>query len=157
MRMRPRPNRLAVLCAAALVAGCSPGAEEPAAGEPPPAEVHRDIPGLTKVFPAIGAPESVAWVQWGGPSGDAEVAPVRWTDAVVRLAPAVADAMVAQFEPTDTGRRPRVQDALAAEVPPGPFLTGELLDTGFSSDSTSTYAFLDQEHATLVLQATTLG
>lgn len=76
---------------------------------------------------------------------------------MVRLAPAVAEAMIAQFEPTDTGRAPRVQDVLEPEMPPGPFLTGDLLDVGFSSDSTSTYAFLDRERATLVLQATSLG
>ena len=138
--------------------GCSAPSAEVAAPQapPPPTDVHRDIPGLAKVFPGIGAPESVAWLQWGDPAGgDADVA-VRWTDAVVTLSPAVADAMVAQFKPTDTGRAPKVQDALSAEVPPGPFLTGELLDAGFSSDSTSTYAFLDRAAATLVLQATSL-
>lgn len=147
----------AALCAA-VATGCS-GTSAPTAQDvpsAPPLEVHRDIPGLAQVFPGIGAPESVAWVQWGDPAGDAADAGVRWTDAVVRLAPAVTDAMVDQFTPADTGRRPQVQDALAGEVPPGPFLTGELLDSGFSSDSTSTYAFLDRDKSTLVLQATSL-
>lgn len=109
------------------------------------------------MFPGIGAPDSVAWVQWSDPDGegaDTDMSAVRWTDAVVKLAPAVADAMATQFQPADTGRAPKVQDALAAEVPPGPFLTGERLDAGFSSDTTSTYAFLDRDRATLVLQAT---
>lgn len=143
----------AALCAA-VASGCSDAPEEAApAASVQPTEVHRDIPGLAKAFPGIGAPESVAWVQWEDPAAaDA----VHWTDAVVRLAPAVADAMIAQFEPADTGRAPKVQDVLSAEVPPGPFLTGELLDAGFSSDITSTYAFLDRERATLVLQATSL-
>lgn len=141
---------------AAVAIGCSAPSQEVAASEspPPPTDVHRDIPGLVEVFPGIGAPVSVAWLQWGDPAaGDAGA---RFTDAVVTLSPAVADAMVTQFEPTDTGRAPKVQDALSAEVPPGPFLTGELLDAGFSSDSTSTYAFLDRATATLVLQATSL-
>ena len=140
------------LCAT-VATGCSAPSDEDAASaaSPAPTEIRRDIPGLAEVFPGIGAPESVAWLQWGDPA-----AAVRWTDAVVRLAPAVADAMVTQFEPADTGRAPKVQDALSAEVPPGPFLTGELLDSGFSSDSTSTYAFLDPATATLVLQATSL-
>jgi hypothetical protein len=147
----------AALCAA-VATGCSTPSHEAAApeGPPPPADVHRDIPGLAEVFPGIGAPESVAWLQWGDPAGGDADAAVRWTDAVVKVSPAVADAMVAQFEPADTGRAPKVQDALSAEVPPGPFLTGELLDSGFSSDSTSTYAFLDRAAATLVLQATSL-
>lgn len=145
----------AALCAAVAI-GCSAPSQEVAAAQSPspPTEVHRDIPGLVTVFPGIGAPVSVAWLQWGDPAaGDADV---RFTDAVVTLSPAVAEAMVTQFEPTDTGRAPKVQDALSAEVPPGPFLTGELLDSGFSSDSTSTYAFLDRAAATLVLQATSL-
>nr|WP_313774714.1 hypothetical protein [Mycobacterium sp.] len=142
---------------AAVATGCSGAPEQPAPDvSAPPAEVHRDIAGLAKEFPGIGAPESVVWLQWDDPAaGDAETG-VSWTDAVVRLTPTVAEAMVAQFEPTDTGRAPRVQDVLQPEVPKGPFLTGVLLDTGFSSDSTSTYAFLDRERATLVLQATSL-
>lgn len=158
------------LCAAVAI-GCSTGTDEVAGGElsgagPPPLEVKHDIAGLAQAFPGIGAPESVAWVQWSGPAGegantegaDTEGANtmVRWTDAVVRLTPVVVDAMVTQFKPTDTGRKPVVQDVLQSEVSAGPFLTGELLDAGFSSDSTSTYAFLDRERATLVLQATSL-
>ncbi|WNG83353.1 hypothetical protein C6A86_006725 [Mycobacterium sp. ITM-2016-00316] len=141
---------------AAVAIGCSAPSQEVAApvSPPPPTEVHRDIPGLVKVFPGIGAPVSVAWLQWGDPAAGA--ADVRFTDAVVTLSPAVAEAMMTQFEPTDTGRAPKVQDALSAEVPAGPFLTGELLDAGFSSASTSTYAFLDRATATLVLQATSL-
>ena len=147
----------AALCVA-VATGCSAPSQEAAGPHtpPPPTDVHRDIPGLAKVFPGIGAPVSVAWLQWGDPDGGAADATVRWTDAVVTLSPAVADAMVDQFEPTDTGRAPKVQDALSAQVPPGPFLTGELLDAGFSSDSTSTYAFLDRTAAVLVLQATSL-
>jgi hypothetical protein len=146
----------AALCAA-VVAGCAGAPAQPVPDvSAPPAEVHRDIPGLAKEFPGIGAPESVVWLHWDDPAaGDADTG-VSWTDAVVRLTPTVAEAMVAQFEPTDTGRAPRVQDVLRPEVPTGPFLTGVLLDAGFSSDSTSTYAFLDRERATLVLQATSL-
>jgi hypothetical protein len=144
------------LCAA-VATGCSASQAPPAPAEAaPPAEVQRDIPALAKVFPGIGAPESVVWMTWGEPAGADAGTGVSWTDAVVRLSPAVADAMIAQLKPTDTGRAPRVQDVLQPEVPPGPFLTGELLDAGFSSASTSTYAFLDRERATLVLQATSL-
>ena len=146
------------ICVAACggaASGCSGEAEQSALPTETVVEVRHDVEGLTATIPAIGAPESVAWLQWGEPA-DGGMA-VRWTDAVVRLSPAVADAMAAQFEPTDTGRRPQVQDALSAEVPAGPFLTGELLDAGFSSDSTSTYAFLDRGQATLVLQATSIG
>ena len=142
---------------AAVAIGCSGTAGDTSPDPGPtaaaPTEVRRDVAGLVQVFPGVGAPESVAWLQWG----ESEDAGVRWTDAVIRLTPAVADAMVAQFEPSDTGRRPGVQDVLSAEVPAGPFLTGELLDAGFSSDSTSAYAFLDRGQATLVLQATSLG
>lgn len=148
----------AALCAA-VATGCSTPPQEVAAPEspPPPTDIRRDIPGLAAVFPAIGAPVAVAWLQWGDdPAGGAADAAVRWTDAVVKLAPAVADAMVSQFQPTDTGRAPKVQDALAPDVPPGPFLTGELFDAGFSTDSTATYAFLDRDKSTLVLQATSL-
>ena len=139
-----------------MAIGCSGTSQDDTgpADAAPPAEVRHDIAGLVEVFPGVGAPESAAWLQWGEPA-DGGMA-VRWTDAVVRLSPAVADAMVAQFQPADTGRAPRVQDALAAEVPAGPFLTGELLDAGFSSDTTSTYAFLDRARSTLVLQATSL-
>ncbi len=149
----------AALCAAVVI-GCSGASQDISpdvdpADAAPPTELRHDIAGLVEVFLGVGAPESVAWLQWGEPA-DGGMA-VRWTDAVVRLSPAVADAMAAQFEPTDTGRRPQVQDALSAEVPAGPFLTGELLDAGFSSDSTSTYAFLDRGQATLVLQATSIG
>ena len=142
----------AALCAA-VATGCSDTSEQAAPeASPPPTDIRRDIPGLVAVFPAVGAPDAVAWLQWGDPAEDA----VCWTDAVVKLSPAVAGAMVDQFAPTDTGRAPRVADALSAEVPPGPFLTGELLDAGFSSASTATYAFLDRDVATLVLQATSL-
>ena len=140
------------LCVVAAI-GCSK-AEEPAQPPAPPLQVRHDTTGLTPVFPAIGVPESVAWVQWSGSAGGDTTA--RWTDAVVHLAPAVVDAMVQQFEPTDTGRKPRVQDELSADVPQGPFLTGDRLDDGFSSAATSAYVFLDREHATLVLQATSL-
>ncbi|MBI3224614.1 MAG: hypothetical protein HYZ39_06115 [Mycolicibacterium cosmeticum] len=140
------------LCAVAAI-GCS-RADEPSQPAAPPLDVRRDAAGLTAVFPAIGVPESVAWVQWSGSAGGDTTA--RWTDAVVHLAPAVADAMVQQFEPTDTGRKPQVQDELSADIPKGPFLTGDRLDDGFSSVATSAYAFLDREHATLVLQATSL-
>lgn len=144
----------AALCAA-VATGCSDTSGQAAAPDapPPPADIRRDIPGLAAVFPAIGAPEAVTWLQWGDPAEDG----VRFTDAVVTLSPAVAGAMADQFAPTDTGRAPRVADALSAEVPPGPFLTGELLDAGFSSESTATYAFLDRGESTLVLQATSLN
>lgn len=135
------------LCAVAAT-GCSGDAPEPEA--PPALEVHHDVAGLTATIPAIGVPESVAWVQAADPSG------ARWTDAVVRLAPVIVDALVAQFTPTESGRVPRVPEELHAEVPAGPFLSGELLDAGFSTDVTSTYAFLDRGRATLVLQATSI-
>ncbi|MHA3023190.1 hypothetical protein ACXPWS_23370 [Mycobacterium sp. BMJ-28] len=141
-----------VLCAVAAI-GCSRTQEQPQPAAPP-LEVRHDAAGLTAVFPAIGVPESVAWVQWSGSAGGDTTA--RWTDAVVHLAPAVVDAMAEQFAPTDTGRKPQVQEELSADVPPGPFLTGERLDDGFSSGATSSYAFLDRAHATLVLQATSL-
>jgi hypothetical protein len=140
------------LCAVAAI-GCSKGQEQPAPAAPP-LEVRHDVAGLTAVFPAIGVPESVAWVQWSGSAGGDTTA--QWTDAVVHLAPAVVEAMAGQFEPTDTGRKPQVQEELSADVPQGPFLTGERLDDGFSSAATSAYAFLDRQHATLVLQATSL-
>lgn len=92
----------------------------------------------------------MSWVQWSDPAA------ARWTDAVVLLAPAVVDALIAQFSPTGTGRAPQVADELRAQVPPGPYLSGERLDAGFSTDVTSAYAFLDRERATLVLQATSL-
>ncbi|MGW0161788.1 hypothetical protein ACWDUN_21005 [Mycobacterium sp. NPDC003323] len=135
------------VCAVAA-SGCS-GVDE----NPPPApqlDVRHDVEGLAATIPAIGAPESVSWVQWSDPAA------ARWTDAVVLLAPAVVDALIAQFSPTGTGRAPQVADELRAQVPPGPYLSGERLDAGFSTDVTSAYAFLDRERATLVLQATSL-
>ncbi|WP_304107149.1 hypothetical protein [Mycolicibacterium bacteremicum] len=138
------------VCAVAA-SGCSGGSDapaEPTAG--PELVVRHDVEGLTATIPAIGIPESVAWVQDGDASG------ARWTDAVVRMNPVVVEALVAQFDPVAGGRAPRVDEALAAEVPAGPFLSGELLDAGFSTEMTSTYAFLDRAHSTLVLQATSL-
>lgn len=148
----------AALCAA-VASGCSTPSPPVAAPDTPaaPTDVRRDIPALVADFPALGVPQAVAWVQWGDPSADAAGAAVRYTDAVVTLAPAVTEAMVGQFTPTDAGRAPKVQDALAPDVPPGPFLTGELLDAGFSTDVTGTYAFLDRDASTLVLQATSLN
>ncbi|WP_131590202.1 hypothetical protein [Mycolicibacterium cosmeticum] len=143
------------VCAVAAI-GCSHGNDKSQPPPEPPVPVRHDIPALVAVFPTIGAPEAVSWVQWTGDAG-APTAGVRWTDAVVKLSPEVTEAMMKLFQPTDTGRKPRVRDELSADVPQGPFLTGERLDNGFSTPpATSTYAFLDRGHATLVLQATSL-
>jgi hypothetical protein len=154
------PNRFTrtiaatAVCAVAAI-GCSHPDDEAQPPPEPPVPVRHDIPALAAVFPTIGAPEAVSWVQWTGDAGADTT--VRWTDAVVRLSPEVAEAMMKLFQPTDTGRKPRVRDELSADVPQGPFLTGERLDNGFSTPpATSTYAFLDRGHATLVLQATSL-
>jgi hypothetical protein len=83
----------------------------------------------------------LSWVQW-------TEAGARYTDAVVRLAAPVADALLAQLSTHPTrpaaGRRCPV---LQSEVSPGPFLTGELLDLGFSTATTGFLRFPGRAHA----------
>jgi hypothetical protein len=148
---------LFVVLTGSLLAGCQK-ADDQLAGVPPPTTVRHDIPELVTRFPPLVEPASAAWVLWsddGGGDGDAPADPqVEWLDAVVQLAPGSAEALIAFTRPTDTGRKPSVQEILRPDVPEGPFLTGDALDQAFSSVTASSYAYLDQGRNILVLQST---
>jgi hypothetical protein len=145
---------LSVLAIVSLVAGCQKS-DERAAQAPPAPTVRHDLPELVKRFPPLGEPLTASWVTW---DDDQAGAPAEWNveylDAVITLNPLASNALIAVTKPTDTGRKPLVQEVLRPEVPAGPFLTGDVLDSAFSSPAASTYAYLDRGSSTLVLQST---
>lgn len=127
--------------------------EQTVSDPPPPTTVRHDVAELVTRFPILGDPVSATWVLWNDENAPADLK-VDWLDAVVQLQPGPSEALVAITRPTDTGRKPTVQEILRADVPDGPFLTGDALDKAFSSADSSSYAYLDRGRHILVLQST---
>lgn len=144
---------LAFACVAvALLTGCRSDAGEPA----PPVEVRHDLAPLTSRFPALAAPVSADWVTWNSADPNDRSIPgptTYWIDAVVRLEPATAAALMTTYQPRLDGRSPEVHDLLVAELPPGPYHSGAELDRAFSASGWITHVYLQPTADLLVLTA----
>jgi hypothetical protein len=138
-----------------LLAGCGRG-DEVVTTPPPPTQVRHDLGPLTSRFTELGAPESASWVTWNSSSRDDRVPgpSTYWLDAVVRLDPVTWLRLKTQYQPTDRGHRPAVQDLLRPGLPVGPYLTSDALDLAFTTPALASYAYLNAQSNDLVLMST---
>ena len=115
--------------------------------------VRHDLEPLTKRFPAMGDPVSASWVS--GNMGDSRVPgpSVYWIDAVVQLRPEAANRLRQEFAPQSTTKRPNVWASLTSELPQGPFLSSEALNSAFASQRVRAKVFLSENTPVVVLTA----
>lgn len=142
---------VALVAAAALV-GCQAQAEP--AVKAGTGELRTDLDPLLSRFPVLGAPAGARWMS--GTSGRADVPgpSTYWIDAVVTLDPAAAGQLMTAHAPAAEGGTPDVVEGMRAELPDGPFLTGDALDVAFDHERWHVSAYLDADSGELVLVAT---
>lgn len=148
---------IAVLMSAVLAAGCQNGgtnertsgtAEKSGTGE-----LRTDLEPLTKRFPALADVEQARWMSGTFGSDRAPGPSTYWIDAVVTLPQSKIDEL-GTYASESAGMTPEVVDGLHAELPAGPFLTGERLDQAFGHDKWFAKAYLVPDRRALVLVAT---
>lgn len=147
-------NRVVALLVVATVAlvGCQAQAEHAAkAGS---GELRTELDPLLSRFPVLGTPAGARWMSGTYGRADVPGPSTYWIDAVVTLQPVDAQRIVSTYAPTDEGEEPDVVDGVRADVPGGPFLTGEALDAAFGSERWHASAYLEPESGKLVLVAT---
>jgi len=137
------------------LAGCGRG-DEVVTTPPPPTQVRHDLGPLTSRFPELGAPVSASWVTWNssGPDDRVPGPSTYWLDAVVRLDPVTWLRLKTQFQPTDQGHTPEVQDLLRTGLPAGPYLTSDALELAFTTPALASHAYLDAQGNDVVLMST---
>jgi hypothetical protein len=138
------------------LAGCGVSAEggsEPA-GKSGSGELRTDLEPLVTRFPVLGAPAGARWMSGTFGRADVPGPSTYWIDAVVTLPAAEVERMVSAHAPTAEGKAPDVVEGMRAQVPGGPFLTGEALDGAFDHERWHASAYLDQKSGELVLVAT---
>lgn len=143
------------LVAAVALAGCQ--AREPAqepAVKSGTGELRTDVEPLVQRFPVLGTPAGARWMSGTFGRADVPGPSTYWIDAVVTLEPAVVERVVADYAPAAEGKSPDVTEALRAELPGGPFLTGDALDAAFDHERWHADAYLDAKSGGLVLVAT---
>jgi hypothetical protein len=146
----------AVGLSALLVTGCQITSGSGARTEDKPSaptEIRHDLDPLTSRFPVAGHPLAASWVTWNNSSRGVPGQTAYWIDAVITLEPSKTAALVAQYQPSDQGKQPHVQDILRSDVPAGPFLTGTALDHAFSTSVWRGVTYLDQQDNQLVIGA----
>ncbi|MDF9876657.1 hypothetical protein [Cellulosimicrobium cellulans] len=167
VRARRLTGATAVLAGVLALTACSPGTgpgerttdptRETTMADTPTkngtGEVRTDLEPLTKRFAALGAPVAATWSS--GTVGDEGVPgpTTYWIDAVVRIDPAIAQALAEETAPQETTEAPAVVDDLTGDLPDGPLLAGDALDARFAESGFRTTAYLDVDDATVVLVA----
>ncbi|QQQ75777.1 hypothetical protein IOD16_32670 [Saccharothrix sp. 6-C] len=150
---RSRPLRwLVVLVAAVALVGCQDRAEP--AAKSGTGELRTDPEPLVERFPVLAALEGARWMSGTFGRADVPGPSTYWIDAVVTLPAAEVERVRSACAPADEGRAPDVVAGLRAELPGGPFLTGDALDAAFDHERWHVSAFLDPKSARLVLIAT---
>ena len=142
---------VALIAAVALV-GCQVQ-PEPAA-KSGSGELRTDLDPLLSRFPVLGAPAGARWMSGTFGRADVPGPSTYWIDAVVTLPPAEVERVVSAYAPAAEGRTPDVVEGMRAEVPDGPFLTGDALDAAFDHERWHASAYLEPESGELVLVAT---
>ncbi|OLR91470.1 hypothetical protein BJP25_00880 [Actinokineospora bangkokensis] len=115
-------------------------------------ELRTDLAPLTKRFPGLADARSAQWMS--GTLGDDRVPgpSTYWIDAVVTLPPAkVSEVTPGTRETTD---QPPVVDGLRDDVPEGPYLTSDALNSTFTGQGWFVHAYLAKGTDKLVLVAT---
>ena len=148
---------IAVLTTAVLTAGCQAsgsGQTAEPAEKSGTGELRTDLEPLTKRFPALADAEQARWMSGTFGSDRAPGPSTYWIDAVVTLPESKIDELRTAHVPESAGKTPEVVDGLRAELPGGPFLTGERLDRAFGHDTWGAKAYLVPDRRALVLVAT---
>jgi hypothetical protein len=140
------------LVAAVVLVGCE-GQAQPAA-KSGTGELRTDLQPLVTRFPVLQAAGGARWMSGTFGRADVPGPSTYWIDAVVALDPAAAERLMTAYAPTAEGRTPDVVDGMRAELPDGPFLTGDALDAAFDHERWHASAFLEPESGELVLVAT---
>jgi hypothetical protein len=142
---------VALVATAALV-GCQ--GQAPPAAKSGTGELRTDLDPLVTRFPVLGAPAGARWMSGTFGRSDVPGPSTYWIDAVVALPRAEVERVESAYAPADEGRTPDVAEGMRAELPGGPFLTGDALDAAFDHERWHASAFLDPESGELVLVAT---
>jgi hypothetical protein len=113
-------------------------------------EVRHDLDPLVKRFAALGSPRGATW-QGGTLGSDRVPGPsTYWIEAVVQLQPGSA-RQLAEAHAAQPVAAPRIDEALAPALTPGPWVASDQLDGAFRADGFSGRAFLDSGNDALVL------
>lgn len=133
----------------ALLASCTWSPDAPANTSVPPGVARNDSgplrsdeAPLTRRFPALGDPVTVAWRS--GTTGDGAVPgpSTYWIDAAIRLPPATAGALAATAGLTAAELPVDLPADVRAAAGSGPWQAGEPLNTAFGTAGFGTQAFL---------------
>ncbi|NUT51188.1 MAG: hypothetical protein HOV94_28370 [Saccharothrix sp.] len=143
--------RWPVLLALVLLAGCGAGPQAPAA-KSGTGELRTDLGPLVQRFPVLGTPAGARWMSGTFGRSDVPGPSTYWIDAVVTLPPDQVERLRAVS--VAEGEVPEVVAGLRAELPDGPFLTGDAVDAVFAHDGWYANAYLDADAGELVLVAT---
>jgi hypothetical protein len=140
------------LVAAVAVVGCQAEAEP--AVKAGTGQLRTDLDPLLSRFPVLGAPAGARWMSGTFGRADVPGPSTYWIDAVVTLDPSAVEQLMTAHAPAAEGRTPDVAEGMRAELPDGPFLTGDALDAAFDHERWHASAFLEPESGELVLVAT---
>ncbi|MCC8248673.1 hypothetical protein [Saccharothrix luteola] len=143
---------LVALVAAVALVGCQARAEP--AVKAGTGQLRTDLDPLLSRFPVLGAPTGARWMSGTFGRADVPGPSTYWIDAVVALDPAAAEQLMTAHAPTAEGGTPDVVEGMRAELPDGPFLTGDALDAAFDHERWHVSAYLDADSGELVLVAT---
>lgn len=146
---------LALALTVVSVAGCGPEPSTVRAAEKSgTGELRTDLDPLVKRFPELRAAEGARWMSGTFGSSRAPGPSTYWIDAVVTLPRGGVDDLESAHAPESGGQTPDVVEGLRAELPAGPFLTGDRLDRAFGHGEWSARVYLDPDRDALVLVAT---
>lgn len=140
------------LVAAVVLVGCE-GQAEPAA-KSGTGELRTDLQPLVTRFPVVQAANGARWMSGTFGRADVPGPSTYWIDAVVTLPSAEVERVVSGYAPTDEGRTPDVVEGMRAELPVGPFLTGDALDAAFVGEGWHASVYLAPKSGELVVVAT---
>jgi hypothetical protein len=146
---------VAAIAIALLLSGCAASTPEPAERSGS-GELRHDLEPLTDRFPTLADTADTTDATWmSGTLGDDRVPgpSTYWIDAVVTLDEADYAALQAEVDAQPTTDAPDVDAGLEDELPDGPFLRSDALDTLFSPDGYASTVFLDDATRTIVLSS----
>jgi hypothetical protein len=117
-------------------------------------ELRTDLDPLRTRFPVLAEMTDARWMSGTYGRGEVPGPSTYWIDAVVTLPAGRVEQLVAAHSPTTQGKTPEVSEGLRAQLPAGPFLTGDALNRVFTHERWSASVYLDPTTNQVVLTAT---
>jgi hypothetical protein len=117
-------------------------------------DLRTDLDPLLTRFPVLAGMTGARWMSGTYGRGEVPGPSTYWIDAVVTLPAGRVEQLVAAHSPTAQGKIPEVSEGLRAQLPAGPFLTGDVLNRVFTHERWSASVYLDPTTNQVVLTAT---